>query len=249
MTQDIETLLSAYVDGELDAGAVAEVEAMLETDAQARRMVEMYRETAGMLRAAMAEAFFATGSERLLAPTRSQVQRASWPVAWAAAAAVAACVIGFGGGTVWSNWSLEQHDAVAAEVAEYHAVYSRETTHLVEVPAENADELRHWLGHRLERRLDIPDLTAAGLKFAGGRMLVIDGKPVADILYTRDRGAPVALCIVASDEKAQDVRVEKHGGQRVAMWSDGHYAYFVVGDLDQSLARALAERAAEQIKG
>ena len=64
MDEEQEHLLSAYVDGELDAGGVAEVEALLATDAQARRMVEMYRETGGMLRAAMAEAISITRTAR-----------------------------------------------------------------------------------------------------------------------------------------------------------------------------------------
>lgn len=247
--KDLETVLSAYVDGELDAAAAAEVEALLATDAQAQRLVEMYRETGALLRAAMAEPFFAEGSHDLLDRPRLRAGRAGWPVAWAIAASIVACVIGFGGGTVWGSWSGGPREALIDEVAEYHAVYSRETVHLVEVPAAQSEHLRTWLGHRIERRLDIPDLTAAGLQFAGGRMLVIGGKPAANLTYTRDRGQPVALCILQSEGPAEELRVERRGGLRVAIWQDGHYAYLIVGDLDPGMARGIAERAAEQIKG
>lgn len=247
--KDLETVLSAYVDGELDAAGAAEVEALLATDAQARRMVEMYRETGALLRAALAEPFYAEGAQDLLDRPRARRERAGWPVAWAIAASVLACVIGFGGGTVWGSWSNASREALIDEVAEYHAVYSRETVHLVEVPAAQSDHLRAWLGHRIERRLDIPDLSAAGLKFAGGRMLVIGGRPAANLVYTRDRGAPVALCILQSEAPAEELRVERRNGLRVAVWQDGHYAYLVVGDLDPGMARGIAERAAEQIKG
>ncbi len=247
--KDLETVLSAYVDGELDAAEVAEVEALLATDAQARRTVEMYRETGALLRAAMAEPFFAEGSQDLLDRPRQRAERAGWPVAWAIAACILACVIGFGGGTVWGSWTGGAREALIDEVAEYHAVYSRETVHLVEVPAAQSEHLRTWLGHRIERRLDIPDLAVAGLTFAGGRMLVIGGRPAAGLTYTRDRGPPVALCILQFEGPAEEIRVERRGNLRVAIWQDGHYAYLIVGDLDPGMARGIAERAAEQIKG
>ena len=246
MEKDIEELLSAYVDGELDAESVEEVEVLLATDAQARRAVEQYRETAGLLRAAFADGFFTAGTERLLDPPPP---RAGWPISWAVAAAIAAGVIGFGGGMVWSGQDGNPRNALIDEITEYHQVFAKETTHLVEIGPEHGDEIRRWLGHRLERRLDIPDLTAAGLTFAGARMIVVGGKPVADLFYTRDRGAPVAFCITAFDGPAEDIKVERKNGQRVAMWLDGHFAYLVVGDLEPGMARALAERAAEQIKG
>jgi anti-sigma factor RsiW len=246
--KDLETLLSAYVDGELDAAGAAEVETLLATDAQARRMVEMYRETGALLRAALAEPFFAEGAHELLDRPRLGRERAAWPVAWAIAACILACVIGFGGGTVWGSWSNAPREALIDELAEYHAVYSRETVHLVEVPATQSEHLRAWLGHRIERRLDIPDLTAAGLHFAGGRLLVVDGRPAANLVYTRDRGAPVSLCVLQNEAPAEDMHIERRGNLRIAIWQDGHYAYFVIGDLDAGMARGIAERAAEQIR-
>ncbi len=246
MIKDIETLLSAYVDGELDAEAVAEVEQLLATDAHARRQVEQFRETAGLLRAAFTDGFFAEGAAHLLQPRPA---RAGWPVALAAAAAVLACVIGFGGGLLWSGQEANPRVALMDEASEYHNVFIHETTHLVEVPADQPEEIRRWLGRRLERRLDIPELSPAGLTFAGARLLVVDGRPVADLLYTRDRGAPVAICVTRFDGAADDIRVDRKNGQRVAMWTDGQFAYLVVGDLDIGMARAIAERVAEQMRG
>ena len=43
-------------------------------------------------------------------------------------------------------------NASGKKVAEYHAVYPRETRHLVEVPAEHMDDLTGWLGRRLNGR-------------------------------------------------------------------------------------------------
>ena len=83
-----ETMLLAYVDGELDAAGVREVEALIATDPQARRTVEMYRETAALLRAACGEAAYAAEPARLLPPALPR----PWPrrrLVWAAAACLA----------------------------------------------------------------------------------------------------------------------------------------------------------------
>jgi anti-sigma factor RsiW len=82
---------------------------------------------------------------------------------------------------------------------------------------------------------------------------------VADLLYTRDHGLPVALCIGRDDDAAEAppklasqhalpvVRVEKSGGQRLAYWERDGYTFVVVGDLSAADAGSLADRAAAQI--
>jgi len=45
-----DRLLVAYVDGELDPDAAPDVEALLATDPHALQRVEMFRETAALLR-------------------------------------------------------------------------------------------------------------------------------------------------------------------------------------------------------
>ena len=54
-----DSLLVAYVDGELDAATAQEVEALLASDPQALQRVEMFRETAALLRAAFDDRFYA----------------------------------------------------------------------------------------------------------------------------------------------------------------------------------------------
>ena len=115
------------------------------------------------------------------------------------------------------------------------------------MPADQSEEIARWLGARLQRPIEPPDLRAEGLRFAGARMWISDGKPVADLLYTRAAGLPVALCIVhAIDEdapKAGSIAVAARGDLRVASWQSGGYTFAVVGDLTAAQARDIAERA------
>ena len=129
---DIEPLLVAYVDGELDEAAIAEVERILAENEAARRSVAIYRETASLLRSACAESVYAIGAGPLRSTSIvSRAARARWPLA--IAASVALLLVGYGAG--WMTAPHEEADGFIADVAEYHEVYSRETTHLAEVPA------------------------------------------------------------------------------------------------------------------
>ena len=243
-----DALLVAYVDGELDAAATREVEALLAVSPEARQKVEVYRETAGLLRAACGEHAYPADAERLLPAPPCVLHRTKRRYGWAVGAALAAGVAGFAGGGFWGSRPPPEAQAFAEEVAEYHAVYSREVRHLVEVPAEQMDDITNWLGRRLERRLVVPDLASESLRFAGARMLVANGQPVAQLIYTRTQGLPLALCITRLGGEAAPLRLERHGAQSTATWRDGRYAYVAVGEADEAALRSMAEQAARQLR-
>lgn len=242
-----DTDLMAYADGELDADTARAVEAVVGSDPEAYAKVEMFRHTSGILRAACAEGFYVSGLDHLRAlprPSRSAGRRV---YAAAAAACLVAAVAGFGGGRL-SYGHESARDALLNEVAEYHKVFSHEGLHLVEVPAENSAELQDWLGQRLGRKLPVPDLSTLGMRFAGGRMLVVDGRPVGELMYVRPAGLPVAVCVTRLDGAPQPLRVDTREDMTLASWTDGHHAYVVVGDLDAKAAAGMAELAAARFR-
>jgi anti-sigma factor RsiW len=241
-----DALLVAYVDGELDREAALEVEALLATDPRASQTVEMFREMAALLRDAYGDRFFA-GTGSVLGPSRRRTLRQPRH-GWAIAASLAAAIVGFGGGVTWGGTTPSERADLIDEVASYHQLYSRETKHLVEVPADQVDHLTAWLGQRLNRKLEVPDLATAGLRFAGGRMLVVNDRPVAELMYTRDHGLPIGICVTQIAADTAPISVEQRGEERVASWITGGYAYVVVGEIDDATARDIAQRVATQIK-
>ncbi len=242
---DTDELLGAYVDGELDAENARAVERLIASDARAREKVARLRDTNTLLRAACDERIYAAAATpgRPRAAAR-RLTRGRY--GWAIAASLLVGMAGFGA-AMWPDGA--QHSNLVDEIAEYHTVYSHETDHLVEVPANRSDELLRWLGNRIERRLVVPALASAGLHFAGGRMLVVDGRPVAQLMYTRDRGLPVAVCVTRTDGNASPVHVERRGALHLATWADDGYGYIVVGELDRTAVQDIAEQVERQLKG
>jgi anti-sigma factor RsiW len=165
---------------------------------------------------------------------------------WVIAASLAAVVV-FGAGVVWGGKGPTERGDLIEEVADYHEVYSRETTHLVEVPASQIDQLTAWLGERLKHDVKVPDLTDAGLHFVGGSMLVVNDRPVAELVYSRAEGRPIAICISRIDGKPWSMAVEQHEALRIATWGKDAYAYLVLGELDDTAVRDLARRVEAQI--
>lgn len=249
---DLEQTLIAYVDGELDPADVQELEQRLARDPAMRVRMQEYRDGAALLRAACAEHFYADGMAHSPPPRRAApiparaIRMARRPFIRAAAACLVAGVFGFGGGAYWAGKSATARDVLLSEVAEYHDVYARETKHLVELGPDRADELFAWLSERVNRPVSAPDLTAAGLQFAGGRMLVVGGKPVAELMYTRANGRPIAFCITEGDGKPTPMRIDERGHMRLASWDDGRHTFVVVGEMDRASLQRVASYAAAQ---
>jgi hypothetical protein len=241
----MEDLVSAYADGELDEADTALVEAHLDASPAARQALAMHREATALLRSAFAESRF-KGPSAL--PPAVPVRRRRLPgAAWAVAASLLLGVLGYGAGATWPDLLQSDRDRMLSEVAEYHAVYSRETVHLVEVPAAQVDHLKAWLGNRVKAKLVVPDFREAGLTFAGGRLVVLDGAPVAELMYTRDKGLPIGFCVLYRTGSASGVTVARRGATSLATWDDGGHSYIVVGEAAAETVQGLAALARKQI--
>jgi anti-sigma factor RsiW len=242
---DHELRISAYADGELDPHDVGEVEKEIAADPTARELARLHGETTALLRAACAPQFYQQGAPQLhrspppAAPRRPSLRRM---------AIAATLLIGIVGTAVGVLVNREQSDSLLDEVSTYHWVYGRETEHLVEVPASRRTELSAWLGERLGRKLVVPELSTARFAFAGGRMLVVDGKPVAQLMYTRAGTFPLGVCVTASSKPAAPVQVDRRNGLDLAWWRDGTYVYVIVGTIPEAEARDLADRVAAQMR-
>jgi anti-sigma factor RsiW len=240
-----EALLCAYVDGELDSEATRDAERLIASDPRLAHMVEQYRQTSALLRAACGEQFYATGPGKITVPTHFRGRPTRRQLGIGAAAAMAAAVAGFAAGAFWQS---PKEAGLLDEIAEYHKVFSRETTHLVEVPPARTADLTNWLGDRIGRHIIVPDLSALGLRFEGGRMLVAGGEPVAQLIYSRNLGLPIAVCLARPAGRPHGIDFVKREGLHLATWTDMDSTYVIVGDVDTEVLREIADSVALQLR-
>lgn len=135
------------------------------------------------------------------------------------------------------------------DIAAYHRVYSRQQRHLAEVPASESDHIVTWLTSSVGVDFKLPDLASQGLDFQGARLLVADGKPVAQLLYRTTDNDIIAICFMknAADPagEAFDETIKDDIG--MVSWHRGAASYVVVGPSSEAGLTKIAEKASTEI--
>jgi anti-sigma factor RsiW len=149
---------------------------------------------------------------------------------------------GFGVGRSVAHPERDFNARLLDEVADYHGVYARETDHQVEVPASRKEHIEAWLGSALHRSLHVPDLSKHGLTFLGGRLLVVDGTPVAQLLYQWPgrQHEPLGLCVSFGSPVDHEVMTDSRAGLQQVLWRRNGYTYVMVGWTSQDILAELA---------
>lgn len=247
--------LQAHVDGALDAARQAEVAAYLVAHPDVARRVDGYRAQREALREALAPvAREPIPSElnlaRLIADRRRPRAIAGWR---AVAAAVALLGIGSAGG-----WAI--HDAVrpvpegiaalAHEAADSYAVYAPDTVRPVEIRAVDRGALIEWASARLGRNVAVPDLSASGYRFMGGRLVATGHGPAVLFMYDDDRGTRLVLLsrTMAVDRDAP-MTDRADGPVAGVTWAAKGLGYSLVGPLPTDRLRPLADAVRRQVGG
>jgi anti-sigma factor RsiW len=254
-----DTLLVAYLDGELDPTTAKLVEDQFDADPAVRDRMALLQMTDELLREALeipqhteAPPALRAKVESLLHPKRRPlISRRAW-MPMAAAAAIAGLV--FAGPRMLEHqpFANSANAAVAHvlnEVAEYHGVYAYEPEHLVEVPASRQAELESWLSRRVKFAFTAPDLRAQDLEFRGGRLLAVDGQPVAQLMYSGKDGATVAICIAVSSADATSTLQQRDDDDLTTFGKGvGRHVFVVVGPAGNTSLKTIAEGLPESLR-
>lgn len=112
----------------------------------------------------------------------------------------------------------------ASEVAGVHDVYAKESTRRAEMPASEADTLKSWLSASTGVAISIPDLSADGLKFEGGRLVALGGKPAGALFYSNAKGDVVGLYYLKG--ATSDGQLAQ-GSNEIISGTKGETAWFV----------------------
>ncbi len=128
------------------------------------------------------------------------------------------------------------------QISQYHRVYaSTAGRHLVEVRAEEQEYIELWLGKTLKRPVPVPDLREQGLTFQGARLLGINEKPVAQLVYLDAEGRPLAFCLIPSTGVAQEPMLSTDRDLNLIAWRDGQHGYALVGWSDPERLETLKD--------
>lgn len=253
-----DTILQAFVDGELDPARAAEVEAWLLAHPAQQTRVEAWKKNDEALRGALPpmaiEPLPADLRDAMQAP--AQTRSAPRRMVWNAIAATLLLGIGSIGGWLAHAYSVVETNrnafsaSIASRAMDAHIVYAADLRHPIEVPASEQSHLNAWLSRRVQQQIAAPDLSGAGFSLLGGRLLSDDGKPAALFMYEGADGRRLTVMLARSGHHASGHPKLLARDELTAMtWANGSLAVAVTGELSGEKLRVIGEIVSMSLKG
>jgi anti-sigma factor RsiW len=224
--------LQAYFDGELDAGAVLEVERHLQSCADCaglladleatrqliRRDAPYHRAPAGLRAGIMASL---DREEGVQAPPPARVSRRflSGAASGAGATALAAMLVFF--------LAVPRPDPLAGDLMNAH-LRSLMSDHLIDVVSSDRHTVKPWFAGHTDVSPPAADFAKEGYKLIGGRADYVDGHRAAVVVYRHGLHIVNVFAWAASSEKLPGEVTQK--GYHIVCWTSADLDYCAVSD-------------------
>ncbi len=247
MPTETELLLSAYVDGELDAGSslaferrLAEEPDLARTHAEILALRTQLREglTHDMAPESLRQALARIGKVETAVPTTTtlpwrarlgagmpSLAQAEWRMA------LAACVVGLiaGSGLTTLVTATRPEAPVMAEVVSDHlrAVMASQP---FDVASSDQHTVKPWFTGRLPFAPQVFDLATEGFPLIGGRVDVLNGQPAAALVFRRGKHL-ISLLSQPIEGAPVPAKAAADRGFQVRDWTVGAMRYWAVSDV------------------
>jgi anti-sigma factor RsiW len=228
--EHLERDLDTYLDRELDAATAMAVRGHLGECAACRRRVAGREALGRLVRAAP----YYSAPDRLRARVLAQTTRARSVrqlLTWAAAAAVVLSV-GGGGMSLWRS-AATRGDAMADEVVDGH-VRSLLASHLFDVESTDQHAVKPWFLGKLDFAPPVADLASIGFPLVGGRLDYVGGRPVAALVYQRQRHTINVFVSPALNDVFPQANVQSLRGFHLHHWVHDRMSFWAVSDLNEA---------------
>lgn len=248
-TNNEDWSLHAYADGEIAGQESRALDERLANDPEARAKVEAWRRQKALLKEAFDPVLDETVPAQIKAALR---QRRSFSLSPTAIAAALALLV-LGGAAGWFA-SLQMNAPKAMEFTDFaieaHEIYTHESRHAVEVAANDSEHLTTWLSKRVGQKLVIPDLTARGYTFLGGRLLAAGMQPAAQLMYEDQAKRRVTVFLTANQGgKETAYLIEEKRGVTACYWQDERLGFVIAGEASRDDIVAIAHLVYQSFRG
>jgi anti-sigma factor RsiW len=245
--------LHAFVDKALDAERHREVAAFLDTHPEAATRVASYHAQAVALRSALEAAATEPVPSRLNLANIIETRRPAGRPRFAqmAAAAVVLLAIGASGGWLVKGYTMPPTEGVAALAQEASASYSAfasDRLRPVEVRADGTDDLMVLASATIGGSVAIPDLTKAGYRLMGGRVVPTSHGSGFMLMYDNDKGSRLVMLTrrMKVDQDKQMVASDQRD-IRSWSWASNGLGYSIVGAIASDELHPIADEIRSQI--
>ena len=146
---------------------------------------------------------------------------------WAMAAGVAAAIVLAAGAGIALRTTSSADPTLAALVAGYQrAALSGQP---IDVASSDRHTVKPWLASRAPLGAEAPDLADAGYPLVGGRIDIVDRRPVPTLVYRR-REHLISVSELPLSEASDGFATLE--GYHIVRWRDHERGYVAISDLD-----------------
>jgi len=134
-----------------------------------------------------------------------------------------------------TNDRLREEGSWLSQVVGYHRLYAGTPREVEVSAAEEQDKqaLTKWLAKMLGHSFTVPDLSAAGLTFVGGRVFAVNGIPTGQIAYHDREGRLTGFCFKPSSDEQESTPTLSHDDDlNLVSWQKNGIDYVLVGWTD-----------------
>lgn len=244
-------LVQAELDGELDAAEAATLavhrqgcavcQAAAAELAQARRLIgdDLYQPMPDEIRdRVMAQISAARPGGDAGASRRPVLFFDWWGRLWSSLAGIglgAACV------TALFLFVLTPREPGLVEQLVSSHIRALQPGHLEDVPSSDKHTVKPWFDGRIDFAPPVKDLSAERFPLKGGRLDYVGGRPVAVLVYQRDKHLIDLYVWPLAGAGAKPLQTAERQGYNVAHWTKGGMTLWAVSDLELRQLREFAE--------
>ena len=225
--QQVQHDLDAYLDRELDGETTRAMHDHVSDCPTCRRVVAEREAVIRLVRAAPYYSAPAHLRARVVAPSiRSRFVRRG--LTWAAAAVL---VVSIGVGTALVRSGVARSDAIADEAVTSH-VRSLMANHLFDVQSTDQHTVKPWFLGKLDFSPPVVNLASIGFPLVGGRLDYLGGRPVAALVYERQKHT-INVFVSPDRRDFASASVRSLRGFHLRHWIDEGMSFWAVSDLNE----------------
>jgi anti-sigma factor RsiW len=248
---DDESILTAYLDGELAADERAAIEKRLLTEPALKMLLDQLGRGGRAFGPAFDALFAAAPEEKLaamladIAARHARNGRRSIGSRWGWAMAIAAALVIFAaGGLAGYMVPILTHKPELPGwrqvVAEYQGLTTTET--LAAIPENSAmvSEELTTIGGKLTLDLAPDKLALPNAALKRAQLFEFRGRPLVQLAYHTADNGPLAFCIIANGRPDTSIAFEMREGFNIVFWTNKGHGYMLIGKAPREALEAYA---------
>ncbi len=243
--KNAQTLIDGYLDGELDLARNLEIEDHFHECALCSRTYNDRRALRDRLKTGAV--YFKAPADlqkriqrslRQAAKAESLPRRLSWSWVRVAAPLAAAALVVLTLVPFFRGPSPEE--ILTQEVLSGH-VRSLMANHLADVPSSDQHTVKPWFNGKLDFSPPVEDLAKMGFPLVGGRLDYLNNRPVAALVYQRDKHLINVFIWPANKSTDPSGASATRQGYNLFHWTKSGMNFWVVSDLERGQLEKFVE--------